>query len=128
MRHAPIIIGSLACALVALAAAPAHTAAPQDSAAGEAIFKGKGSCFTCHGPRATGTTLAPDLTDDAWVNFEARPSQEEVETLVREGVAKPVQHPAPMPPMGGARLSDDEVSQVAAYVLSLSPENEGVEK
>ncbi|MGK7313019.1 MAG: c-type cytochrome [Candidatus Longimicrobiales bacterium M2_2A_002] len=127
MRHAPIIIGSLACALAALAAAPPHTVAPQDPAAGEAIFKGKGSCFTCHGPRATGTTLAPDLTDDAWVNFDARPSRDEVETLVREGVTKPVQHPAPMPPMGGARLSDEEIGDVAAYVLSLSAASEGGE-
>lgn len=90
---------------------------------GKALFEGKGNCFTCHKADATGTPLAPDLTDDAWINFEdGRPTQEAVETLIREGVASPVQHPAPMPPMGGASLSDEEVTQLAEYVLSLTAE------
>ena len=127
MRLAPTITAGVTCAIVALAATPPLTGTTQDPGPGEAIFKGKGNCFTCHGPQATGTTLAPDLTDHEWVNFDARPAQEEVETLVREGVSKPVQHPAPMPPMGGARLSDQEVSDVAAYVLWLSAESHGGE-
>lgn len=127
MRRTPIILAGLAGAIVALAMAPAPSApaTSQDPAPGEAIFKGKGNCFTCHGREAKGTALAPDLTDDGWVNFDARPTQDELETLVREGVSKPVQHPAPMPAMGGARLSDEEVAQVAAYVLSLTAEPEG---
>lgn len=124
MRH--VFIAGLATAL-AVAAAPAATApAPpgdhslrQDSP-GQALFRGKGNCFTCHGQDATGTPLAPDLTDSAWVNFEARPDREAVEGLIREGVARPKQHPAPMPPMGGARLSDEEITQLAEYVLVLS--------
>ena len=36
------------------------------------------------------------------------------------GVPKPKEHPAPMPPKGGAPLTDDQVKAVAAYVYSLS--------
>ncbi len=130
MRRITVPLAGLATMAVALAAtpsAPAGTAPAdrgQDPEAGKAIFEGKGNCFTCHGRDATGTPLAPDLTDAAWVNFEARPSPGEVETLVKEGVARPVRYPAPMPPMGGARLSDQEVADVAAYVLSLSEATE----
>lgn len=103
------------------AAAPPQAGQPgQDPHPGEAIFRGKGTCFACHGAEGKGTQLAPDLTDDAWVNFEARPTLDEVSALVREGVAQPVEHPAPMPPMGGAQLSEEEIRQVAEYVLSLS--------
>ncbi|HSH46297.1 MAG TPA: cytochrome c, partial [Longimicrobiales bacterium] len=87
--------------------------------AGRALFQGRGSCFTCHGREGGGTPLGPDLTDEAWVNFEQRPTREQVETLITNGVPRPVEHPAPMPPMGGARLSEEEVSQLAAYVLYL---------
>ncbi|MFO7893655.1 MAG: c-type cytochrome [Longimicrobiales bacterium] len=119
-----------AVALVAAAAPPAtltgatpgEVAIRQDP--GEAIFRGKGNCFTCHKQDATGTPLAPDLTDSEWINFEdGRPSQQEMEALIREGVSRPVQHPAPMPPMGGGSLSDEEVTQVARYALSLSAED-----
>lgn len=98
--------------------APEPAGVAQD--AGKAIFEGKGNCFTCHRQDGKGTPLAPDLTDDAWVNFDGRPTAEAVAALVRKGVAQPKQHPAPMPPMGGGSLSDDEIDAVAAYVLSLS--------
>ena len=38
---------------------------------------------------------------------------------MRTGVPQPKQHPAPMPAMGGANLSDDQIRQVSAYVWSL---------
>jgi mono/diheme cytochrome c family protein len=62
--------------------------------------------------------LAPDLTDAAWLNIDG--SVEAIVRLVKEGVAQPKEHPAPMPPMGGAQLTDAEVQAVAAYVKSLS--------
>jgi mono/diheme cytochrome c family protein len=104
----------------ALALAATCPASAQEPDPGAAIFRGKGNCFTCHGAEAKGTPLAPDLTDAEWVNFEARPSAEAVAALVKEGVARPVEHPAPMPPMGGGSLSEEEVAQVAEYVLSLT--------
>ncbi len=95
-------------------------AAGQEAVAGKAIFHGKGACFACHGKDAVGTALAPDLTDDAWVNFDTAPTAEQLGKLIKDGVSKPVRFPAPMPPMGGARLNAEEIGQLAAYVLSLS--------
>lgn len=128
MRRTLLTLGALAAAGFALAAAPeGHGPLPHSTRqeAGQAIFQGKGNCFTCHRQDAKGTPLAPDLTDDQWVNFDERPTLQEVETLIKEGVAQPEEHPAPMPPMGGARLSDEEVAQVAEYVLGLSQEADG---
>ncbi len=111
-----------ALSFAALFALPGATLAqaPAQETAGQAIFKGKGNCFTCHGPAGKGTVLAPDLTDAEWLNFEGRPARADVEALVKRGVPRPVRHPAPMPAMGGARLSDDEIAAVAEYILSLS--------
>ena len=85
---------------------------------GRTVFGGAGNCYTCHGPDATGTPLAPDLTDGEWLNVDG--SYGQIAQLVRTGVASPKQHPAPMPPMGGGNLSADQVCAVAAYVHSLS--------
>jgi hypothetical protein len=40
--------------------------------------------------------------------------------VVTNGVPQPKQHPAPMPPKGGAPLTDQQVRAVAAYVFSIS--------
>jgi mono/diheme cytochrome c family protein len=106
------------------APAPTTGAAPEGATqemvtAGQAIFSGKGMCITCHGPTATGTPLAPNLTDGEWLNI-TDPSWANIQGLVRTGVPTPKQHPCPMPPMGGAQLTDQEIQQVAAYVYSLS--------
>ena len=86
---------------------------------GRQLFTGQGGCQACHGPQARGTQLAPDLTDDEWLNV-TDPSLETVGQLIRTGVAEPKEHPAPMPPMGGANLSDDQVRALAGYVLSIA--------
>lgn len=75
-------------------------------------------CFSCHGMDATGTALAPSLRDQDWLNVDG--SYEDIMRVVREGVAQPVQYPAPMPPMGGAQLSDDQIRAVSAYVYAIS--------
>jgi mono/diheme cytochrome c family protein len=85
---------------------------------GKTVFLGKGTCSACHGVEGKGSMLAPDLTDAAWLNIDG--SVEAIVRLVKEGVAQPKEHPAPMPPMGGAQLTDAEVQAVAAYVKSLS--------
>lgn len=85
-------------------------------AAGQQVFSG--TCAACHGPNAMGTPLAPNLTDDTWLNISGRDYNEIVE-IVKTGVATPVEAPAAMPPMGGASLTDEQVNNVAAYVVSL---------
>ena len=94
-------------------------ATPEMVTAGQQIFAGKGMCLTCHGPTAQGTPLAPNLTDAEWLNISSG-TWDEIQTIVRNGVPTPKQHPSPMPPMGGAQLSDQEIQQVAAYVYSVS--------
>jgi cbb3-type cytochrome c oxidase subunit III len=90
-------------------------------AEGEKIFHGQeagGTCTACHGQDAKGTAMAPNLTDSEWLNGDG--SLAFIEHTVTTGVPKPKSHPAPMPPMGGASLSPDQIKAVAAYVYSLS--------
>lgn len=94
---------------------------PQMVALGDSIFKGQaggGTCYACHGMEAKGGPLAPDLTDAQWVNGDG--SYGFIVQTVRQGVPQPKQAPAPMPPMGGASLNDDQVTAVSAYVYSLT--------
>ncbi len=94
---------------------------PQQVALGDSIFHGQvagGTCTACHGQDAKGTAVAPDLTDTQWLNGDG--SYQFIVHTVTTGVPKPKQHPAPMPPNGGATLTDDQVKAVAAYVYSLS--------
>ena len=84
---------------------------------GRRIFTGAGNCYSCHGADAHGTGLAPNLTDATWLNIDG--SYAAIASLVRSGVPRPKQFPAPMPPMGGAQLDAGQVCAVAAYVYSL---------
>jgi mono/diheme cytochrome c family protein len=94
---------------------------PQAIALGDSIFHGKvagAACTACHGQDAKGTAVAPNLTDAEWINTDG--SYEGIVKVVTNGVPQPKQHPAPMPPKGGAALDDAQVRAVAAYVFSLS--------
>jgi len=94
---------------------------PQLVALGDSIFHGQvagGTCTACHGQDAKGTAVAPNLTDTQWINGDG--SYDFIVHTVTNGVPQPKQHPAPMPPKGGAQLTDDQVKAVAAYVYSLS--------
>jgi mono/diheme cytochrome c family protein len=109
------------------APAPAPAAAPANLPAGvtqdmvtqgQQIFTSAGNCYTCHGVDGTGTALAPNLTDAEWLNNNG--TFDEIVSVIKTGVAQPKDktHPAPMPAMGGAALTDDQVKSVAAYVWS----------
>ena len=93
---------------------------PQLVALGDSIFKGQaagGICFTCHGPDAKGTALAPDLTDTTWLHGDG--SLSFIANTVRTGIATPKQAPAPMPAFGQT-LTPQQVDAVSAYVFSLT--------
>jgi mono/diheme cytochrome c family protein len=95
---------------------------PQMTALGDSIFHGlaaNGTCTTCHGPDAKGTTLAPDLTDAQWLNTDG--SYQGITDVVTNGVPTPKQFPAAMPPMGGIQLTPEQIRAVSAYVYSLRP-------
>ena len=93
---------------------------PAMVAAGETAFK-TGPCFACHGADATGTPMAPNLTDNVWLNATTG-SYDEIKTVIKTGVPTPKDpaHAAPMPAMGGAQLTDQQINELAAYVYSLS--------
>jgi mono/diheme cytochrome c family protein len=105
----------------ALGAPPAGATAAM-VAEGDSIFHGQkagGACFTCHGVDANGTPLAPSLTDTTWRTGDG--SYAFIQKRVKEGVPTPTPpYTAPMPPMGGAALTEDQVRAVASYVYALS--------
>lgn len=103
----------------ALAAADLPEGVTQEMVtAGEAVFGGPGMCFACHGANGAGGPLAPALNDSEWLHIEG--GYEELVAIITDGVASPVQFAAPMPPRGGAPLTDDQVREVAAYVFAIS--------
>ena len=99
-------------------------ATPAQVALGDRIYHGQvGSapCVGCHGTDAKGTPLGPDLTSSQWLWGDG--SLASITKIITDGVPHPKQYPGVMPPMGGAQLSPDEVSAVAAYVWALSHQN-----
>ncbi len=90
-------------------------------AEGEEVFGGAGICYTCHMPGGVGGPLAPNLTDDEWINMDG--TYPAIVDLVMTGVAEPVEHPGIMLPRGGTNITDDQVAAVAAYVWTLSRVN-----
>jgi mono/diheme cytochrome c family protein len=92
-------------------------------ALGSEIYHGREAnaiCYTCHGIDATGGpgNLGPNLTDAQWLHSDG--SYGGIMGTIRVGVAQPVEAPGPMPPMGGAALSDEQLRAVSAYVFSLT--------
>ncbi len=85
---------------------------------GRELFVGGGICFTCHTNEGTGGPLAPDLTDDTWINVDGEYSS--IVELVKTGVPQPIEHPGAMLPRAGLPLTDEQVEAVAAYTYLLS--------
>jgi glucose/arabinose dehydrogenase/mono/diheme cytochrome c family protein len=88
---------------------------------GDRIYHGQvggATCTGCHGAAGTGTPLGPNLTDTQWLWGDG--SYRSIAKTIAAGVPEPKQYRAPMPPMGGAELTPDQVSAVAAYVWGLS--------
>ena len=97
--------------------APAPVAAAGDSLAqGKALYQQSG-CTGCHGDDGRGTPLGPDLTDAEWLWSDG--STAGIAKTIRSGVAKPKQFREPMPALGGATLSDQQVASLAQFVASL---------
>jgi len=76
---------------------------------GERLFASY--CTACHGSDARGGIGFPNLTDDDWL-WGGSPDQ--IKTTIMNG------RQANMPARGGLPLTDDEVSNVAEYVMFLS--------
>ena len=90
-------------------------------ALGDRIYHGQvggATCTGCHGANAAGTPLGPDLTDTKWLWSDG--SFAGIAKTITTGVSQPKEYRSPMPPMGGAQLTPDQVSAVAAYIWGLS--------
>jgi mono/diheme cytochrome c family protein len=90
-------------------------------ALGDRIYHGQvggATCTGCHGANATGTPLGPDLTNNHWLWGDG--SYAAIAKIITNGVPQPKQYRSPMPPMGGAQLTSDQVSAVAAYIWGLN--------
>ena len=87
---------------------------------GERIYRGQvggAACTGCHGDSGQGTPLGPDLTGKKWQWSDG--GYAGIKKTIAEGVSQPKQYRSPMPPMGGAQLTPEQVSAVSAYVWSL---------
>jgi glucose/arabinose dehydrogenase/mono/diheme cytochrome c family protein len=88
---------------------------------GERIYHGQvggAVCTGCHGVDAGGGASGPSLRSNNWVWSDG--SFAGISKIVTSGVATPKNYPTPMPAMGGAQLSPEQVSAVSAYIWGLS--------
>jgi glucose/arabinose dehydrogenase/mono/diheme cytochrome c family protein len=99
----------------------ANEATPEMVALGERIYRGQvggASCAGCHGEKGEGSPLGPNLTGQKWLWSDG--SYVGIKKTITDGVPQPKEYRSPMPAMGGAQLTPDQVSAVAAYVWALS--------
>ncbi len=105
-----------------LASLPIPPGATKDEVAlGDRIFHGEaagGTCTGCHGSDAKGSPEGPSLVNGHWVQSDGSPKS--IEQVIANGVPKPRNYSDPMPPKGGAELSNSDVAAVAAYVWAIS--------
>jgi mono/diheme cytochrome c family protein len=86
-------------------------------AQGDQLFHAN-SCVGCHGSDAKGTPLGSDLTSGKWLWGDG--SIAALTRTITRGAPAPKEHGGVMPPMGGAQLSPDQVSAIAAYIAALN--------
>jgi glucose/arabinose dehydrogenase/mono/diheme cytochrome c family protein len=91
-------------------------ATAEQVAAGARLF-GASSCAGCHGADAKGSAVGPDLTSGAWLWGDG--SLASIRDIIAKGVSAPKTYRSPMPAMGGAQLSAQELADVSAYVWAV---------
>ena len=92
-------------------------------ARGDTVYHGAGNCYACHGSKAEGL-VGPNLVDAEWIHSKG--TYEDIVAQINRGVDKEqAKSGIPMPPKGGATISDEDVRAVAAYVYSLGQKPPG---
>ena len=111
----------------ATASLPVPPGANKDQVAlGDRIFHGEaagGTCSGCHGSDARGGPQAPSLVKGRWLIGDG--SLKSITDTIANGVPRPHNYEVPMPPRGGAPLSDSDVAAVAAYVWAIGQSRGG---
>ena len=88
-------------------------------AEGKALFLGDGGCQMCHGPDAKGLQgMTGDLSDGEWTMVEDG-TLETITEVVKNGLGADKTGGIPMPAQAG-KLTDEQITALAAYVLSLN--------
>jgi len=93
---------------------------PEMIAVGDRVYHGQlggAAGAGCHGANGTGSPVGPDLSGKKWLWSDG--SFDGILKSITEGVPNPKQYRSPMPPMGGAQLTPDQLKALAAYVWSL---------
>jgi glucose/arabinose dehydrogenase/cytochrome c553 len=108
-----------------LASLPVPAGATAEQVArGARIFHGEvadGTCAGCHGSDANGSPQGPSLVSGKWLDTDGTFSG--LRHTITDGVPQPKNPSPPMPPRGGAPLTDADVAAVAAYVWAISHPN-----
>ena len=97
---------------------PGYT--PADIETGRRIFVGEikgGTCSGCHGSDGHGSSSGPSLIGPTWLWSDG--SVGGFAGVITKGVPAPKNAGGPMPAKGGADLSTDDISKIAAYVWTL---------
>ena len=90
-------------------------------ALGDRIYHGQvggAACTGCHGASGTGSPLGPDLTSKTLIWSDG--SFAGLMKSITEGVPTPKKYRSPMPPLGGAELTADQIKALTAYVWYLN--------
>jgi mono/diheme cytochrome c family protein len=98
-------------------------------ALGDRIYHGQvggAACTGCHGDRGQGSPLGPALDGKQWLWSDG--SFPGIAKVINDGVPQPKRYRSPMPPVGGAQLTADQIKAVAAYVWALSHQGEAPSK
>ena len=104
-------IGSIALFVVGIAGVPAGAQpgggayTEEQAAAGQAVYEQ--SCAACHGIELAGSGQAPELTGSAFMQVWGERTTSEMFAHIKRQ----------MPPGGGGSLSDQEYTDIVAYVL-----------
>jgi len=104
-------------------AAVPEGATPAMVALGSRIYHGQvggAACTGCHGDNGEGTPLGPPLagTNKKWLWSDG--SFAGIAKTITDGVSQPKEYRSPMPPLGGAQLTPEQVKALAAYVWSMN--------
>lgn len=123
MRGAVALVITLVLSAPALAAQQDSARPPEVSdsaiARGRRLYFGLGGCSACHGPGATGDTVAPPLTGALWFNGPGTYAWL-VQHITKGVPAHKSMAGVAMPARGVHGLTDAQVADVAAYVWAIT--------
>ncbi len=115
-----LVLSLLALFVAGPLAAQEAAASEEQIAEGKALFLGDGGCHMCHGQDAKGIAgMTNDLTDGEW-NMVEEGTLEAIKEVIKNGLGAEKTGGIPMQAQG-ERLTEDQITALAAYLLSLGP-------